>query len=423
MAVYKKKHKKLFSSSPKAKKSADKVTKEKRNINKAKSHSYSNESSALKIVKGRKLEQQRKVKIGASAIGFIIILLIIFELSLPIGINDSLENFFAKMGSGSYPIDSYGTTLNDVKTAKGYYYVLTDSKMTAYNSSGKEMVSFAHGYEKPVMKKSATRVLVFEQGGKNGAIFNLSGEKSKIKLENEIITANISRSGVYAVATKSEQYASAVSVYDINNTLIYEWYSAEDIVNNVAVSPNGKKIAVSTINAVGGEFVSKVIVLEFDSATPVYSKDYKGNVIYSIETSHNSGFWCVFQNSVNFVKWSNFESKEYNTEYSLSRFVADSGGAVAVFNRSGDKTDSKIIYFSKTGIKKNEFDFSGEISDISVHGSHIYCISDNNVFLFSKKGEITRKTESKFGADKIFVINTYEVAVIGDNSIEKIKFK
>ena len=422
MAVYKKKHKKIFSSAPRAKKSIAKAKNENKTDNKVKSR-FLNDDKVLKIVKGRKLEQKRKTKIGITLIGFVVVLILIFELSFPVGINDSLENFFSKMGAGSYPIDTYGTSLIDVKSANNYCYVLTDSKMTAYNSSGKELISFAHGYEKPAMKKSATRVIVFEQGGQNGAVFNLSGEKSKIKLENEIITANISRCGVYAIATKSEQYSSAVSVYDINDNLIYEWYSAEDIVNNVAVSPNGKKIAVSTINAVGGEFVSKILILEFDSADPVFSKEYKGNVIYSIDTTHNSGFWCVLENSINFVRWSGKDIKDYSSEYSLSHFVANSGGAVAVFNRIGDKTDSKIIYFNKSGKKKTEFDFSGEISDVSLRGGHIYCVSDNNVFLLSKKGDVLRKTESKFGADRIFVLSTYEIAVIDDNAIEKIKFK
>ena len=123
------------------------------------------------------------------------------------------------------------------------------------------------------------------------------------------------------------------------------------------------------------------------------------------------------------MRWSGKDIKDYSSEYSLSHFVANSGGAVAVFNRIGDKTDSKIIYFNKSGKKKTEFDFSGEISDVSLRGGHIYCVSDNNVFLLSKKGDVLRKTESKFGADRIFVLSTYEIAVIDDNAIEKIKFK
>ncbi len=419
---YKKKSKRILSTAPKAKKTqATQNVSYKKETNK--NVVYKTSPNELKVVKGRKLAEKRKMRIGATAFAVIIALFFIFEITLPVGINDSLENFFATLGSGEFPIELSGTDLVDSKSSGGYFYALSDTSLSTYNASGKEIYTFAHGYENPIIKKSSTRVIVFEQGGKNAAIFNLSEQKSKIKLQNEIITANISRCGVYAIATHSDRYASTVSVFDRNDKLIYEWYSAENIVNNLVISPNGKKIAVSTINAKGGEFVSKVEILKFDTANSVYTADFKSNVILSLDSSHNGGFWCVCENFVKFIKWTDYEHKEFTTDYNISAFKADSGGAIAVFNRLNDKTDNKVVLFNKNGVKKSEFKFAGSISDISLVSGHIYLISDNIVYLLDKDGKISKSAPFGFGGEKIFVVSTYDVAVLNDSNIEKIHLK
>lgn len=421
---YKKKSKRAFSGSSRAHKGRAKKQKtnfasQDKNVN----YVPETQKSELKVVKGRKLEQMRKMRISAAVFAIIIAIFVIFELALPIGISDSLENFFACMGSGEFPIETNGTDLVDAKASDSYVYSLSNTTLGAYNSSGKEIFSYSHGFEKPIIKKSSTRVIIFEQGGKNAAIFNLSEQKSKIKTENEIITANISRCGVYAIVTHSESYASTVSVYDKNDKLIYEWYSSDSIVNNVIVSPNGKKIAVSTVDAKNGEFVANVSVLKFDSANAVFSANFDNEVLLTLDSTHNSGFWCISENTVKFIKWSNYKEKEFKTDYSISCFKADFGGAVAVFNRHSDKTDSTVVLFNKSGVKKGEFKFTGSINDIAIISGHIYCVSDNTVYVLDKTGKILKSAECSFGGEKIFVIGTYDVAVMNDNAIEKIHLK
>ena len=195
------------------------------------------------------------------------------------------------------------------------------------------------------------------------------------------------------------------------------------LADNVIVSPNGKKIAVSTINAKNGEFVTNVSVMKFDSANALFSADFKGEVLLTLDSSHNRGFWCVSENTVKFIKWSNYKEKEFKTDYSVSRFKADFGGTVAVFNRHSDKTDSTVVLFNKSGDKKSEFKFLGTINDIAMISGHIYCISDKTVYVLDKTGKVLKSAECSFGGEKIFVIGTYDVAVMNDNTIEKIHLK
>lgn len=379
--------------------------------------------SNMRVVNGKKLERKRKLRISFSAVLAAAVVLLVLHLILPVGILENLQNLTALIGSGSYPAEIKSTEVLNAVSRGNYYYVLTDTRLNAYSNGGKDIYSYSHGFENPVLKTSKTRALVFSQGGNEAYIYNLAELKSSVSTEKEIITANISDSGAYALVTRSDSYASVVSVYNKNNKLVYEWYSSEDTVNNVAISPNGKKIAVSAFNASSGDYSAKVCVFSFDSATPEYTESYSGSPIYGIDSRNSAGFSVITENSVQFIEWSDHKKTEYKNDYTLSLFRSGSGGSIAVFNRTSDKTDNRVAVFNSKGKLKSEFEFKGIIGDIEIHGGHIYCISDAFVYLLSENGEILRRAECGFGAVRISVTGTNLVAVITDNQIYRIKLE
>lgn len=379
--------------------------------------------SNMKVVKGKKLEQKRRLKALSIAAAVIIVVVTVFQLVLPAGIIETASNTLSLLGSGSYPIEFESTdTLNAVSVGS-YYYVLTNSYVNAFTSSGKELFSHAHGFENPIIKVSSSRAIVFNQGGNSALIFNNSGLKETVTTEKDIITAGISDSGVYALATHSDKYAAAVSVYSKSNKELYEWYSAEETVNNVIISPNGKKIAVSTFNASVGQYKSTLNVLNFKSATPEHTESFDGTLIYNLDSSSRNGFSVITANKVKYIKWSKYKSQEYSNDYNIAFFKASKGGKVAVFNRESDKTDNRIAVFSKSGELKTEFQYKGIISDIQLFGNHIYCMSETDIYLLSSEGKVLRSASCGFGGVRLVVTGTNNVAVITDNEIEKIKLE
>ena len=379
--------------------------------------------SNMRVVNGKKLERKRKFRISFSAIFAVSVIALILHLILPVGIFENVQNLTALIGSGSYPAEIESTEVLNTVSRGNYYYVLTDTRLIAYSNGGKEIYSYSHGFEKPVLKTSKTRAMVFSQGGNEAYVYNLAELKSSVTTDKEIITANISDSGAYALVTRSDSYASVVSVYNKNDKLVYEWYSSEDTVNNVAVAPNGKKIAISAFNATSGDYSAKVCVLGFNSATPEYTESYSGSPIYGIDSMSTAGFSVITENGIQFIKWSKFQKEEYKNDYSAAMFRSSSSGSVAVFNRSSDKTDNRVAVFNSKGKLKSEFEFKGIISDIEIRGGHIYCISDTFVYLLSENGEVLRKSECGFGAVRISVTGTNSVAVVTDNQIYRIQLE
>jgi hypothetical protein len=423
MAEYKRKRRSAFKSAPKARKPKVKQEKIFEDIEMTPHKTQKKPEKNMKVLRGKKYKTKRRSKAAMVALTVILIAVGICQLLMPAGIIEPASNMVATIGGGSYPITVEGSETLNVSYKTAYYYLLTNKTIEAYSNSGKKIFSYNHGFENPVLKTSKTRALVFGQNTNQALIFNLKGLATSLEVKENIKNAAIGDNGTYALVTSSGNYAAQVSVYKKNGDLLYEWFSSKDLVNNVAVSPNGKKIAVSTLDSAVGTYNSKLSVLGFSSATPEYEKLYENTIIYTLDSSFSGGFSALTSNAYSFVKWSNFKTREYKNDYNTAMFRVGNNGVAVVYNRESNKTDNRIAVFTKNGKLKTELEFKGIITDYSVKNHHIYCVSDTKAYILDNEGGFMRQGECGFGASRVFPLGQNAMAVITDNEISKIKLE
>ena len=423
MPDYKRKHRSKFSAQPKVDKKKSAKLKSKNEIKFDEGlESSPRKKRGLTLVKGNKAEIRRHWLNLSAVVLCIALAVAICEIALPAGIIETVSTAVISMGRGDYPIDFESTSTENLIAKSGYYYVLTDGEIKAVTNGGKVVFTYSHGFENPVIKTSGTRAVLFNQGGQDALIFTLSGLEDNITSEKEIINAAIGDDGTYALVTNADGYVAKVSVYKKNAKLIYEWYSASDMVNNVAVFKNGKKIAISTLKANVSGFDSKVMILNFNSANAEFQKEYDGEIIYNLSTEFSRGVTVATSNTFDFLKIRKFESSEYKNEYNLQMLRESSGGTLLLYNRENDKTDNIIVAISKKGEVSFETKFSGIVTDIAMKINHIYCISDTKAYILDSNGGIVRTADCGFGAVRFSVVSKEEIAVVTDNQINKVKF-
>ena len=378
-------------------------------------------SSSLKVVKGKRLHRRRRMRILGAIAVLLVTVLLILSLVLPVGLGENITNLFSVIGTGNYPIDLKGSETLNAAAKGGYYYVLTDTNLTAVSNSGKVIYDYSHGYLKPVLKTSETRALVFDQGGNSLNVFNLKEKVNSFTTENEILTAAIARDGEYAVVTTSDEYTSVVEVFDKSGDLLYRWNSAKDMVNNVAVSRSGEYIAVSTINAFGGQLISNIYILGFDSADYKYKLEITDGTVMSL-TDCGDGFAVISNRGFSYIDWEEHTKTDYHSDFDVNIFKKCDDGIVMVLNRESDRSDNKIVIFNSDGEKQTEFNFNGSISDIEFDKSHIYCINESKLFMFDEKGKAVSNYDCGYGCVRLIPISVDTVITITDNSISRIEF-
>ena len=209
MPKYIKKRRSRFLNHPKSKRGTinrPPVSKEKIKMSSDTQENNSNvKRKNMRVLAGKKLQRSQKLKSFSAVAALILIIVFLFQTILPAGILQTVSNVIAVAGTGSYPIEVSGSqTINNVSMGN-YYFVLTDSHISAFANSGKELFSDAHGFEKPVLSASKGRVLVYNQGGKQVNIYDLNERLATIETAHSIICASMSDSGKYAVTTHSEK--------------------------------------------------------------------------------------------------------------------------------------------------------------------------------------------------------------------------
>ncbi len=377
--------------------------------------------NSFRVVKGQKAERRQRLKVTAAMAAVLVLVCMLADFLLPVGIIETAVNGVSLLGAGGYPIEMSGGSVISVESRNGYYYTLTDTSLFAFADNGKRVYDVLHGYSNPVLKTSESRALIFDQGAGRLSVYNLAKKVNSFEEKEEsIITAAISKNGVYAIVTRSEDYASTVTVYSKRGKVLYVWNSAKDTVNSVAISPSGKKLAVSTIGVSGGGSSSKVMVFEFDSADSVASFDITGQSVYSLENL-GRGFCVLTKQGCKYISWHKYGTNDTVSELELSMFRRSSGGAVLVFNRSSDKSDNLIMLVSNKGEKISEMQFKGLISDIGYVGNHIYCMCDTSVYSYNTEGELLQTGNCDYGARRLSVIGKNEVAAISDSAISSVK--
>ena len=378
--------------------------------------------SDIKVIKGSKIRRKRQTKIFACIVAIIILVVLILSATLPGGLYENAINFFATIGQGGYPASVSGGAVLSVADNGSHYYILSDTNITAYSSSGKIIFDEMHGFSNPIISVSGTRALIFDQGGKSLYVYNLSGKINSLATKDEIITASISEDGEFAIATHSDSYTSVVTVYDSDFEIAFTWNSAKEIVNNVLVSPDGDRLAVSSFDVVSGQYNSKVMIFDFESANALHTTNFNNSLVIEIGNT-DDGISIITSSKYNYLHWYDYNNTNINVAGEINSFECTDDGVLITANRPNDRSDNDIILISNEGEKISEFKINHTITDIQYYDGRVYTLSDTLINIYDKNGKVLRKSNCDYGVNKLFVISSDSVAAISDSEIFEINFE
>ncbi|MBQ5810188.1 MAG: hypothetical protein IIW23_01255, partial [Clostridia bacterium] len=204
------------------------------------------------VIKGYKDINRTKTIIWVAGVLVVIGLFIFAAAMTPTGIGEYISNSIAAMEKGTgFPQKLSGDDIVHAETNGKISYVLSETFLETYNSSGYNLLNDQHGFSNPVLKTSAARALVFDRGGTGCKIYNYKECLEEHTLSDKIIAAHIGRDGSTAFVLNSSEYASRVEVYNKDFERMYSWNAASEIISSVALANNGSKIAVATLKSVG----------------------------------------------------------------------------------------------------------------------------------------------------------------------------
>lgn len=159
------------------------------------------------------------------------------------------------------PIESFyiGTGAHQCYAAVGdSLMTATTTSVRVFDAKGEAVLDKSCDFKYPAVCENADTAAVYDIGGTK--VVYLDG--TTLDAKNNIISADLSKSGHLALCTEEAGYKGSVTVYSADKTEVYKWLSADNWVVKAAVSPDGERLAV----LVSGENGSVVKLFKLDSA-------------------------------------------------------------------------------------------------------------------------------------------------------------
>jgi len=232
------------------------------------------------IVGGRR---KRFVRLGA-VLAALLAVIIFINMMVPVGLWEYIENMFAGFGSGDgFPVSVSTSEKSRLLSVGGDTALLGDSSLMLYKSNGKLLFERQHEFSEPAIAASTSRILVYDRGHTGVRIDNRAKTLLTLEAKGDITTATIAYNGYFAVVTKGGNYISDVTAYNEDGLEQYTWHSATRQVTGVALSDNGRYMAVTTLHVAGGEAVTGLLLFDIQDNATLFEQSYQGCLSLSLE--------------------------------------------------------------------------------------------------------------------------------------------
>ncbi len=324
------------------------------------------------------------------------------------------------MGSstGSYPVDFSGVGVQRLERVENYSVVLTDSHLIYLNQSGAEVNRYGCAYPSALMCTTDRYVLIAEQGGRRLQLSNRTSIVTEMEVDNEIIAVALNDKGQMAVLMQGSQgYLVQIKVYDRKGKLLYT-RSRNQTATEIALSPDGRQVALLSIKAADGTLTSSMDVFSLitSDTEALCSHKEENTLLYRME--YLSDGWLVAFSDAGAVMMDTADglaSVYMPAGMRVLGYAVGTDNMALVLRPYGSTGDGEVHIVNKEGIPTATVPFEGVFRDLSEQGGRYVLLTDTYAQRLTATGEEKRVTVEADGRQA--VLDGENAVVLGLNRL------
>lgn len=349
------------------------------------------------------LKKEKTVRIAKKVLRFLripIMILIVLAALL----------FCAKM-LGSVAVSNLTDGINSIKLAvssgDGYPYVLENFNVRELSSvDGRPLIVYKDSClvldstadtmldcQIPVADSKVNvkngRVFVYSNSSPQYVIHGKTEKLAEGRVDGNITAAALAKNGSFAVSYSAEKVQSVVSVYNPRQKMIFSWNCSNERVTDVALSDNGKRVAIVAVGTENAEFYTRIIVFDTNKTEPSADIRYEGTLMLKVHFASSSRIIAVGDNKTVVVsrKGEVIDELAYSNDSIKAVVPDDKGNLLVAFSESGGARTG-LVRFSRSGKRSCETDIEGT-PDCYALGSRKIVVSDDSIVtVYNFKGEV-----------------------------------
>lgn len=294
--------------------------------------------------------------------------------------------------------------------------------VTVFTATGRQTVSQSITYKHPVALGSGKYLLVYEMGGTQYSLYNSYTQIYAGKSDFPIYGAAISKEGMYALISRSEEYTSVVSLYSSQFSLLNR-YNKNGYVMDVALNEKGTQIALLTSSVKNGLFETDLTLYAPGTAGNGNSVSLGNCVALSCAFSSNGDIRVLCEDRLCFVSKTASLKSEYlfnGRMLAAADFSAD--GAALCLKPSALSEENYLIVFDKSGkILYNE-DVEERVETLCLCEGALFWLTPNGISRLDLGGHELTTLQQNVKGKHLLAINQSEVLLCSGQRAEYVYF-
>ena len=349
----------------------------------------------------------------------VIILLILYSIFMFFNFRDriTLENFRYLMRNVDFDIETGINLRNDIiydadpdnmfVKYRDYLALIGKSSLKIYDSSGMEAYSEKISFTSPAVCTSSKYMLIYDRQGGGYSVYSYFSREFSEEMSHPVCAAAMSDSGIYAVASVSNDYDGVVYIYNENFKLINRVFKNR-AVSSLAVTDDGSEVLICAYGTESNGNVSAEI-----TALPTATDDSRlrftldGIIPYDCGYLENGGFYIISADGIRIYKKNGSEKSFYSFGSAAPvKYMADIHGFALLFSDKNDSGRARCVMLDENGRVTLERDAGYDIVSSALDGEYLYLLYSDRLVRLSPE----RISEFKFNTP----VNVCEVCADGD---------
>ncbi len=321
--------------------------------------------------------------------------------------------------AGTYPVDVSGSHIKRLVRSGNYTVTLGDSYLIYRDDKGGEVTRFSCTYSSPLLRHAGRYILLAEQEGQRLQLITRSGVITQADTTLPIISAAVNKKGQFAVLTQGPQgYTVQVTVYNRQGDILYT-RSRNQLATEVALSPDGKQVALLSVQAVDGSLHTTADVFALNSAETASLCSYtaKDSLLYRLQFLRDGWLAAVGENGTVMLDTADGLSTVFApTDKRLLGYAAAEEHLALALRPYGDTGGGQVQIITKQGEALQTVDFSGEFRQLSYSGRQYLLLTDREAVEITATGTVRRATVEADSQQA--VISGNKAVVLGLNVLQ-----
>lgn len=300
--------------------------------------------------------------------------------------------------------------------------VAGDGEIKLFTSTGRVTMTEGSEFTNPKICSSDSTVLIYDQGRRTFKVYNSFVSIYSETLDYPISSADMAPDGSFCIVTKSDSYGSVVRIYDNKQRLEAEFYR-NDYIISVAMSQNGKTLAVVSLDSAEGRSIATLTVLERGKTKTKSSVEIPDFLPYVAKFTANDRVAIIGSDSAYVYNLNGNRQSvyEYNGKL-LDMSVSDSGYALLFSDVTVD-SDYTLSIFGANGNHVGSYKIQGRVNDTAIDGNFVYLLMDGEVRRIDALFGTTLRRDVAIDDAELVVLANGDILACTDTAAYYLSFK